>query len=269
MFLKIRSLFQSTYLQSEQESKDYIRGNTKPDTKIMVLMITVAFSVVMVRYFGDTLYLLSFLYWTGATSLYLFLGNLFLKSSSAGFYSLLWWVSLVIFFYFLVPVLIVKLWWKERLRDYGFRLNGAFKDYWLYLLMLVVMLPLVLYFSKSQAFLDRYPFYKPSATESLFPKFLIWELFYFVHFIAVEFLFRGFMVHGTKRRFGFYSVFVMMLPYCMVHFGKPFPETMAAILAGLVLGMVSLKSKSILLGVAIHYTVAITMDLCALWHLRG
>jgi phosphoglucosamine mutase len=39
----------------------------------------------------------------------------------------------------------------------------------------------------------------------------------------------------------------------------------AAIVAGLVLGVLSLKSNSIWLGVAIHFSVAITMDFCSLW----
>ena len=73
------------------------------------------------------------------------------------------------------------------------------------------------------------------------------------------------MLHGNKKRFGFYSILVMTIPYCMIHFGKPLPETLAAIIAGVVLGVLSLKSNSIWLGVAIHFSVAITMDFCSLW----
>jgi len=51
----------------------------------------------------------------------------------------------------------------------------------------------------------------------------------------------------------------------MIHFGKPFPETMAAIIAGIVLGTLSLKSRTIWMGVLIHYSVALTMDLSAVW----
>jgi membrane protease YdiL (CAAX protease family) len=51
----------------------------------------------------------------------------------------------------------------------------------------------------------------------------------------------------------------------MIHFGKPLPETIGAILAGLALGALSIKSRSVYWGVAIHYAVAITMDLGALY----
>jgi uncharacterized protein len=90
-------------------------------------------------------------------------------------------------------------------------------------------------------------------------------MLYLLQFIAIEFFFRGFMLHGNKNRFGFYSILVMTIPYCMIHFGKPLPETIGAIIAGLILGMLSLKSNSIWLGIAIHFSVAITMDFCAIW----
>ena len=56
----------------------------------------------------------------------------------------------------------------------------------------------------------------------------------------------------------------MVVPYCMIHFGKPMAETIAAIVAGIALGILSLKSKSIP-GIFIHYSVAIAMDFAALY----
>jgi membrane protease YdiL (CAAX protease family) len=132
--------------------------------------------------------------------------------------------------------------------------------------MLAVMIPLVAFFSTTASFQARYPFYDLVPGEKLYPNFWIWEGLYFLQFFALEFFFRGFMVHGLKKRFGVYSILVMMIPYCMIHFGKPLPETIAAIIAGLVLGMLSYKSRSILLGVCIHYSVGLMMDLAALWH---
>jgi membrane protease YdiL (CAAX protease family) len=131
--------------------------------------------------------------------------------------------------------------------------------------MFVVMLPTVLVVSGAASFQARYPFYQMAPGEPLAPFFWQWEFFYFLQFFSLEFFFRGFMVHGLKHRFGYYTVFVMCVPYCMIHFHKPLPEALAAIIAGVILGTLSLKSRSILLGVAIHYSVAITMDLAALW----
>lgn len=178
---------------------------------------------------------------------------------------LTYWVFVLSVFYLLIPILTVKLIYKENLIDYGFNIKGALKKYKVYVYFFLFMLPLVFVVSFSKSFQSKYPFYDLAQNESLFPNFLLWQILYFIQFIGVEFFFRGFMVHGAKKGIGIYSVFVMTIPYCMIHFGKPMPETIAAIVAGIVLGFLSLKSKSIWLGVAIHYSVAITMDLLSLW----
>ncbi|WP_176754246.1 CPBP family intramembrane glutamic endopeptidase [Nitrosomonas sp. Nm132] len=127
------------------------------------------------------------------------------------------------------------------------------------------MIPIIVYFSGTESFMAGYPFYDVGKTEKLYPSFVIWQMFYFLQFIALEFLFRGFLLHGTKRKFGIHAIFVMTIPYCMIHFGKPLPETIGAIVAGVVLGAMSLKSKSIWPGVMLHYGIAIMMDLCVLY----
>ena len=62
------------------------------------------------------------------------------------------------------------------------------------------------------------------------------------------------------------AIVVMMVPYCMIHYGKPMPETFGAIGAGLILGTVAMRTRSIWGGVLIHVGVAWTMDLFAVTH---
>ncbi|HOT15132.1 MAG TPA: CPBP family intramembrane metalloprotease [Bacteroidales bacterium] len=268
MFGYIRQLVKNTFIEAEASSADYQSKQKTVDKKTIQICCIVAFSVVGVRYFGDTTFVMQFIQGAGLDTLHYSFETLFYRSADASLYRLCWWVASIVGFYLVVPAIFIKFVWKEQMRAYGFKLRGAFKDYRMYFIMLAVMMPLVLWFSTTASFQLRYPFYKPIAGQPLFPKFVIWEFVYFFQFIAVEFFFRGFMVHGTKQRFGFYAVFVMMIPYCMVHFGKPLPETIAAIAAGIMLGILSLKSRSVILGIAIHYSVAISMDLFALWQLR-
>jgi membrane protease YdiL (CAAX protease family) len=94
---------------------------------------------------------------------------------------------------------------------------------------------------------------------------MVWELLYAVQFLALEFFFRGFLVHSLRRRFAAYAVLVMTVPYCMIHFGKPMTETLGAIGAGVLLGFMSLKTRSIWMGAALHIAVAWSMDAAALW----
>ena len=83
-------------------------------------------------------------------------------------------------------------------------------------------------------------------------------------FFALEFFFRGFMVHGLKYRMGIGAVVAMVIPYCMIHFSKPLPEALAAIVAGTVLGVLALRTRTIWGGVAIHCAVAVSMDWASL-----
>lgn len=73
-------------------------------------------------------------------------------------------------------------------------------------------------------------------------------------------------MQSLKPSLGFYSIFVMTVPYCMIHFGKPMTESFAAIFAGIFLGWLSYKNNNIWLGLLLHCTVALTMDVLALHH---
>lgn len=170
--------------------------------------------------------------------------------------------------YLFLPLLVIRVGFRERVRDYGVKFSGAFTDWWIYVVMLVIMVPLLLLASSTAHFLNTYPYYKIQPGEPLWPNFWRWEVLYAAQFFSLEFSFRGFMVHGLKHRFGVYAIFAMMVPYCMIHIvpsPKPLPETLGSIVAGIVLGFMSLKTRSIWLGTAIHVSVALGMDFAALW----
>ena len=73
------------------------------------------------------------------------------------------------------------------------------------------------------------------------------------------------MIFNLARSIGSLAIFVMVVPYAMIHFGKPFAECMGSILAGIALGTVALRTGSIWGGVLVHCVVAWSMDLLALW----
>ena len=58
----------------------------------------------------------------------------------------------------------------------------------------------------------------------------------------------------------------MIFPYMMIHFSKPALECLGSIIAGVALGVVSLRTGAIYAGMLVHISVAWTMDLIALWH---
>jgi membrane protease YdiL (CAAX protease family) len=263
----LKNLFIKTWAETEQLSIEnkHFHANKFIDKNLIVTLVYVAFGLSVVRYFGFTSGFLTWVTPSAPGSFGYWFSNFFYGSNvQVIFHSRIWWIGSIVLFYLVIPVLIVKYGFKRNLKDYGVSFKNIHKDYPLYLLMLLVMLPLVYFASQTDSFQSRYPIFKPIAGQ-IFPIFLYWQIAYFIQFVAVEFFFRGFLIHSLKHRFGFYSVFISTIPYCMIHFGKPFGETIAAIVAGIVLGTLSLKSKSIVLGILIHYSVAITMDIFALY----
>jgi membrane protease YdiL (CAAX protease family) len=179
------------------------------------------------------------------------------------------WSGLVLFFtYTVLPALVIKLYLRERLNAFGTGIRGIAADWPIYLAFAAVMLPLVWLCSAGERFQDLYPFYRINSRDDVGPRFFRWEVVYALQFIGLEFFFRGFLVHGTKHRFGVYSIFLMVIPYCMIHIHKPAPEMVGSILAGVALGLVSLVTRSIWPGAFLHILVAWGMDASVLFR-RG
>jgi len=180
-----------------------------------------------------------------------------------GLFPHLWWALGSIVLYLPIPMLIARFGFGHRLRDYGWLIDVPRRTWLLYGAMLLAVLPLVFYAASRPEFRAVYPFYRaafiapPGAV-------LAWELAYLAQFLALEFFFRGFLAIGMSRVMGRLAVWVAMVPYCMIHYHKPLPEALAAIVAGLVLGEVAQRTRSIAGGVVVHIGVALTMDLLAL-----
>ena len=178
-----------------------------------------------------------------------------------------YWVGVSMLFYFVVPAIFLKFVFKGNFTDYGlsFKIEEGF---WKLLLQCVlVMLPLVYLMSMTAGFSARYPFLKVyDGSPYLSSTLLIWEVIYFIQFFGLEFFFRGFLLHSLKPSLGSYSIFAMMVPYCMIHWGKPMPEAFAAIFAGMFLGFLSYRNGNIWMGLALHCFVALSMDVMALFN---
>jgi hypothetical protein len=236
-----------------------------PEKNEFLIFLTVPLCLTCIHYFGEASFTISFFRSIGLDGFADKLNAFCYYSKNPELNRLIFWVIILDTFYLLVPLLFIKLVLKARLKEFGLSLRMEKTGFKLYLLMLCFMVPLVLFFSGTQSFQDRYPFYNVAKGEALWPDFWTWELFYFSQFFCLEFFFRGFMVNGLKSKLGIYSVFVMTVPYCMIHFGKPMPETIAAIIAGIVLGFLSFRNNSIFLGFCLHISVALGMDMAALW----
>lgn len=173
----------------------------------------------------------------------------------------LYWGAWRVLGYLLLPALSLKL-MGLRLRDFGLQLGGLRRYLSFYLLAYLVVLALVVAVSFSPEFTEYYPFYVFAGRS--WADFAAWELIYAAQFFSLEFFFRGYWLHACERKMGSAAIFAMLVPYCMIHFGKPWIEALGAIIAGLVLGTLALRTRSIWSGFLIHVAVALSMDAASL-----
>lgn len=180
-------------------------------------------------------------------------------------YGFAWWAGTRVLGYSIVPFAVWKIAFRrDSLLDLGLRIRGFWKHTWIYALSLVIVLPAVWLVSRQPDFANYYPFYK-SASRSWFDC-LCWEGMYFAQFFGLEMFFRGFFLGVLRKSFGSGAIFAMAVPYCMIHFQKPYLEVNGAIIAGIWLGSLSMNTKSIYQGFLLHITVAGLMDWLALSH---
>lgn len=137
--------------------------------------------------------------------------------------------------------------------------GGLLKDY---APLVLVMLPILWFICADPSFNQFYPLYKPTTPRTL----VIYELVYLTQFVSIEFFFRGFGIFRMERLCPGYGVLLMVIPYSFVHIHKPFPEAVGSIIAGIILGHLALKSKSIWPGVLVHACIALAADLFSLFH---
>ena len=163
---------------------------------------------------------------------------------------------------FLIPVLVARFGTTERLKDYGFQLGNGKLGWritgaaWV-LMIPVVILAVVVY----PPFLAKYPLCKVIAKS--WQTFLPYQLAYGVYMFSWEFFFRGFMLFGLERKFGNYSILIQTIPFAVMHYSKPLPEALGSIIAGVLLGVLALETRTFIYGAAIHWLVAMTMDIVA------
>jgi uncharacterized protein len=180
----------------------------------------------------------------------------------AGLLDLTLWVATRAFGFVVIPAFVIRLVLKRRVRSFGLALPEHVSHLKPYGVLFALVLPLLVIASLRPEFRAYYPFYRRAGESWL--DLALWESLYAFQFFCVELFFRGFLLGGTFKRLGSLAVFAAMVPYCMVHFTKPLLEVLGAIPAGLVLGVLALRTGSIWGGVILHVAVAWTMDALAL-----
>ncbi|MFB0526017.1 MAG: hypothetical protein ACETVO_00925, partial [bacterium] len=119
--------------------------------------------------------------------------------------------TLVLFFIF--PVIIIKLVFKEKLKDYGLSLGD--KRYGLRFIIITVPLivtPIIILGSRMPQVRAVYPLSK--LVQDNASVFLLYEFSYILlYYVGWEFFFRGYMLFGLREKFGdTYAILLQVIP---------------------------------------------------------
>jgi len=244
-------------------------GAKRLDREVAAVLLTAILCLVLIQFFGRPGVLDSWRHLLAALRLdhlYDELHRWLFQGPQARFHARVFWAVFRALGFLVIPAAVVVGVLRRPLSDFGVRVQGILPHGWMYLALLMLIGPAVVIASYTQPFQATYPFYRVDAGERLWPNFWLWELLYATQFVGIEFFFRGFLLHGLKRRMGYTAVWASLVPYTMIHFEKPLAECLGAIVAGWVLGTLSLRTGSMWWGAAIHTAVAWGMDLLSLGH---
>ncbi len=255
-------LFRTTWREIDEEARAYARIETGTNYRPAVSLVLLSLTLSIQEYYGGrTFYHMSIepllQSWEAG-------GTTWLKMSLyTELYSYAWWVFARVLGYAIVPLVVWKILFRhDSILDMGLRVKGFLSHLWIYGLCLLVVFFAMALLSQQKDFLSYYPFYKLSS-RSWFD-LLAWESMYCAQFFALEFYFRGFLLATLRKTMGSAAIFAIAVPYCMIHYGKPYLEANGAIIAGIVLGSLAMRTKSVYAGFLVHITVAGLMDYYAL-----
>ncbi|HSC88972.1 MAG TPA: CPBP family intramembrane glutamic endopeptidase [Polyangiaceae bacterium] len=255
-------LFRKTWRELDEERLAYLNAHPGTDHRPAVCLVLVAIVLTLQEYYGGRgFYQSTWEPWLRELQLG---GVRFLNVEKYGdLYGFYWWVAARVLGYVVAPVLVWRvLFPADRVLDMGLRVRGFLSHLWIYGLCLAGVLVAMFFVARQGDFVNYYPFYKNASRSWL--DLLTWEAIYFLQFFALEFFFRGWMLSALRPSLGSAAIFAMAAPYCMIHYGKPYLEAHGAIIAGVVLGSLSIRTRSIYAGFLVHITVAGLMDTIAL-----
>ncbi len=224
------------------------------DKKVIIIFLSIAVLQTISYYYTSRVFFRQYLFQSFQSNPNVFLIEYY------------YWFVGDFFTLFVLPVLIIKFLLKENISDYGISLGDYKAGLKITLIFLIIMIPIIWFVSSLPEFTRAYPHL--ASTRDSWGIFFLFELGIFVYMFAWEFIWRGFVLFGLKEQFGYYAVLIQMIPFLILHNGKPAPETFGAIIAGIALGILALRTRSIFYCIITHMSVMFIIDLISVLRYR-
>jgi membrane protease YdiL (CAAX protease family) len=191
------------------------------------------------------------------------------KTSSTEIYTRSWGNVLIGFFgtflsLLIIPLVYVKIIRKNSLSEYGTTLGNK-KWGFISVTLFLLILPLLYFGSQDQSLINTYPLTKDVLVS--WPVFMGYEVLYiFFYYIPYEFFFRGILQRGLSKYWKrWQSILYVTALTALLHMTKPLSEILAAIIAGIIFGILTEKTKSWYYVFLMHIIVGVSTDIfCAL-----
>lgn len=174
-------------------------------------------------------------------------------------YSRIYWFLADGSLMFLIPVLSIKFLFRQKLSDFGVAKGDLKFGLLTSGVFLAFMLVIVWIVSASEEFANTYP-QGGAVLRFDMGLLLLYEICILIYMLGWEFLWRGYMLFGLKEKLGYYTIFIQMIPFFILHKGKPDIELFASILAGIILGIQALRSRSFVYSWMLHFFVMFSID---------
>ena len=138
-------------------------------------------------------------------------------------------------YYMVLPVFTILFILRKNPLDFGLRI-GDYKLWGFYVAITILIAIPVLYIGSLFSSIDQYyakPFDYYSFFAEMVPLLFVWE-----------FILRGFLLFGLKEKFREASILIQMVPFVLLHIGKPEIEILMCIPMGLWFGYIAYRGKS-------------------------
>jgi membrane protease YdiL (CAAX protease family) len=138
-------------------------------------------------------------------------------------------------YYMVLPVFTILFILRKNPLDFGLRI-GDYKLWGFYVAITILIAIPVLYIGSLFSSIDQYyakPFNYYSFFAEMVPLLFVWE-----------FILRGFLLFGLKEKFREASILIQMVPFVLLHIGKPEIEILMCIPMGLWFGYIAYRGKS-------------------------
>lgn len=160
------------------------------------------------------------------------------------------WISSFIYFS-IFPILTILILLRKNPLDFGLRL-GDYKVWIPYTLIFLAIAIPILYFTSDVSSVERYYSHRGSFD------LLNYALKIAVYMLGWEFLFRGFMLFGLKEKFKEGSILIQMVPFALLHLGKPEIETISTIFSGIIWGYICYRGNSFWPAYIMHLVINVS-----------